>query len=123
MNHSLRRVVYFGLLWALLAVLSLRTDVDWDVFHELALIREAVALDRLPTRDVFAYTPTVTPVVPHKWGTGAVLYLVTVSSGLGAAGLLPLRSSLCLFIGVREALAAKYPRVDCRGERIVKAFP
>ncbi len=94
----LRRIVIFGLFGILLATLSLGTGIDLDVFHELALIREAIALARLPTWDVFAYTPTVDPVVHHEWGTGAVLYLVTVWSGFGATGLMVLRYLLCLFI-------------------------
>lgn len=103
----LRGVVYFGLLGALLAVLSASTQVDLDVFHELALIREAIALGRLPTWDMFAYTPTVRPVVHHEWGTGAVLYLVTIWSGLGATGLMLLRYLLCLFIAAGAYVCAR----------------
>ncbi len=45
----LRPIVIFGLFWVLLAILSLGTDIDLDVFHELALIREAISLGSLPT--------------------------------------------------------------------------
>lgn len=102
-----RRIAFFGLFGVLLAILSASTYVDLDVFHELALIREAMALGRLPTEDVFAYTPTVSPVIHHEWGTGAVLYLVTVWSGLGAAGLMLLRYLLCLFIAAGAYVCAR----------------
>lgn len=56
------------------------------MFHEMALVREALATGTLPRGDVFAYTPTVSPVVHHEWLTGAVLYFVAVVTGLGGAG-------------------------------------
>ncbi|MHB1034005.1 MAG: hypothetical protein ACYC35_08250 [Pirellulales bacterium] len=78
----------------LLALLSRNRVADLDMFHQMALIREAIAAGRIPWNDVFAYTPTVQPAVHHEWGTGAVLYLVTVAAGLGAAGLMALRYAL-----------------------------
>lgn len=65
-------------------------EVTHDVFHEMALFREALA-GRFPVDDVFAFTPTVSPAVHHEWGTGAILYLATVESGLGLVGLSTLR--------------------------------
>jgi hypothetical protein len=47
---------------------------------------------------VFAFTPTVNPAVHHEWGTGAILYLVSVESGLGIYGLSILR--LLLIAGI-----------------------
>jgi hypothetical protein len=74
-----------ALLIAALALLVLRLqavpNIDPDLFHELCLAREAVALGRVPTEDVFAYTPTVTPVVHHEWGFGLVMYGVTRATG------------------------------------------
>ncbi len=66
-------------------------EVTHDVFHEMALYREALVLGSFPTNDVFAFTPTVTPSVHHEWGTGAVLYLASVESGLGIHGIALLR--------------------------------
>ncbi len=54
-----------------LCCIALNTFVDPDIWHEMALFREALALGYLPLADQFAYTPTVYPSVHHEWGTGA----------------------------------------------------
>lgn len=63
--------------------------VDPDLWHEMALMRESLALGRLPLEDRFAYTPTVYPVIHHEWGTGLILYFVATAGG--SAGLLTLK--------------------------------
>src|SRR6187431_707910 len=63
--------------------------VDPDVWHEMALIRQARAEGALPTRDVLAYTPTLEPSIHHEWGTGAILFVA--GTVLGATGLLLLK--------------------------------
>jgi hypothetical protein len=63
--------------------------VDPDLFHEMALARAAMARGALPAEDLFAYTPTVRPLVDHEWGTGFLLYGAT--SLFGAAGLVGLK--------------------------------
>lgn len=63
--------------------------LDLDLFHEMALVREALALGFLPREDLFAYTSTVSPSIHHEWGAGLVFYVVTM--GLGAGGLAILR--------------------------------
>jgi hypothetical protein len=83
--------VGFGLLGVALAAISDLTIVDLDLYHEMSPFREMLSLGRMPLVDSFAYTPTVEPVVHHEWGTGAVLYLLTVSSGFGAPGLMVLK--------------------------------
>jgi hypothetical protein len=88
----------FGILVLGLRILGNVRTIDLDLFHEMALIREALALGRIPMEDVFAYTSSVSPVVHHEWGTGAVLYFVVVGLGLGANGLVLLR--LLLLAGV-----------------------
>ena len=77
-----------GLCLAAMFALALSTTafVDPDLWHEMALFREALELGRLPLEDRFAYTPTVYPSVHHEWGTGAVLYAVAVT--LGAPGVM-----------------------------------
>ncbi|MBN2475083.1 MAG: hypothetical protein JXB62_10780 [Pirellulales bacterium] len=80
-----------GVAGTFLALLSQLRVVDLDMFHQMALFREALTQGWVPRDDVFAYTPTVSPVVHHEWGTGAVLYLVTVAAGTGAAGLMILK--------------------------------
>jgi hypothetical protein len=54
---------------------------DLDMWHEIALIRESVRAGHLLTEDIFAYTPTIRPVVDHEWGAGALLYLVAPGGG------------------------------------------
>lgn len=88
----------FGILVLFLRILGNVRTIDLDLFHEMALIREALVLGRIPMEDVFAYTSSVSPVVHHEWGTGAILYSVVVGLGLGADGLVLLR--LFLVAGV-----------------------
>ena len=82
--------------------------IDLDLFHEMALIREALKLGSLPTEDVFAYTPTVSPSVHHEWGTGAILYLVTVALGGGLPGLSLLRLLLLVAISLSVVAVARH---------------
>jgi hypothetical protein len=86
----------------LLAAIRNQRSVDLDVFHGMALFREALARGRLPLADPFAYTPTWPTVVHHEWGTGAVLYAFWTGLG-GPAGLAVLR--LLLVAGI---VAASY---------------
>jgi hypothetical protein len=79
-------VLVMGLQW-----IGRGGNIDLDVFHEMALIREALTLGRIPLEDSFSYTSTVLPVVHHEWATGAVLYFIVVTLGLGATGLAILR--------------------------------
>lgn len=97
-DTSLRRAIFFGLCGGFLGAISRLTIVDLDLFHEMALIREAFILGFLPRVDVFSYAPTITPVIHHEWGTGMIFYLVTVQLGLGANGLMVLKYLLAAFI-------------------------
>ena len=76
-----------------LAMVCRLNEVTHDAFHEMALFREVVLTGLFPTVDHFAYTPTVDPVVHHEWGTGALLYFVTTTTGLGLVGLTLLKFS------------------------------
>jgi hypothetical protein len=91
-----RVAIAVGLLGLLLLALADRPPADLDMFHEMALIREALATGGLPRYDTFAFTSTSAPVVHHEWGTGAVLYFVAVTSGLGGTGIILLRFLLVL---------------------------
>ena len=53
---------------ALLLASGVPTFVDVDVWHLMALAREAIALGHMPLEDRFAYTPTVFPVVRSQPG-------------------------------------------------------
>ena len=68
----------------MLALLLLKiaplTFVDPDLWHQISLARELFATGHVPLSDVFAYTPTVDPVVHHEWGAG-VLWLAVAKGG------------------------------------------
>ena len=85
-----------GLLFA--ATIAVGAFPDPDMFHEMALIRQAIELGHLPLEDDFAYTPTRSPVVHHEWGTGAVLYCLTQLAG--PAGILTLKYVIAAAIGL-----------------------
>lgn len=63
--------------------------VDLDLWHQMALIRDAVELGYLPYEDHFAYTETLYPCVQHEWGAGAIALLL--ANGPGAIGVVILR--------------------------------
>lgn len=79
---------------AFVALIARLGEVTHDAFHEMALFREFVTTGEFPMADVFAYTPTVSPSVHHEWGTGAILYGVTVGTGWGLGGLTVLKIAL-----------------------------
>jgi len=91
----------------LLAVLGPLTTIDPDAFHEMALFRSAVQTGRIPTEDLFAYTPTVSPCVHHEWATGMILYATAMTAGAG--GIMALKyllvaaiCGICLVCGSRR---------------------
>lgn len=92
-----------GLLLA--ATITVGAFPDPDMFHEMALARQAVELGHLPLQDDFAYTPTRNPVVHHEWGTGAVLYGLTLLAG--AAGILALKYIVAAAIGLGVVICAR----------------
>ena len=93
-----RAMLFLCLSGGFLGVISRLTVVDLDLFHQMALIREAFRVGYLPRVDVFSYTPTVTPFVHHEWGMGMIIYFITVQSGLGDKGLIILKYFLTAFI-------------------------
>lgn len=88
---------HFGLLCLLCGWISSINRVSPDLYHEMALAREALAIGYLPEGDVFAYTPTVYPSVHHEWGAGALLYIASVN--LGSTGLLLLKYGGAVLVG------------------------
>ncbi len=70
--------------------------VDVDVWHQMALWRETLALGYLPLQASFAYTPTV-PVIQHEWGMGALLYVLATHGGIAA--LKAVQLALVAFVG------------------------
>lgn len=97
-SNLFHAVLLSGTFFLFLGLISRLSIVDLDLFHEMALFREALRLGELPDHDLYSYIPTVFPVVHHEWGVGAILYFVTVSLGLGASGLMGLKFFLTFFI-------------------------
>jgi hypothetical protein len=95
-----RGATWAGLAAASLAFISPLRIADLDMWHQMALFRQALAQGRIPREDTFAYTPTRSPVIHHEWGHGAVLYLLCVAAGTGSAGLMTLKYLLSAAIGV-----------------------
>lgn len=87
------------------AAVAAENFVDPDVYHGMALFREALRDGRIPLEDRFAYTPTIQPSVHHEWGMGAVLYGASI--GLGSAGLLGLKYALAAGLAFVVARCAR----------------
>ena len=74
-------------LWAMamlgLVVLKVSplTFVDPDLWHQMSLARELWATGQVPRVDVFAYTPTLRPLVHHEWGAGVIALAVASAGG------------------------------------------
>ena len=66
--------------------------IDADIWHGMALAREAIKNGYVPMRDQFAYTPTVDPSIHHEWGAGMVAYFI--GHALGPAGIIALKFTL-----------------------------
>jgi len=75
-NHAwrVRVALYGGLCVVLFAFIAKATGniADLDLWHELALAREAFQIGHVPLHDSFAYTPTLPLMVQHEWGAGVV---------------------------------------------------
>lgn len=71
----------------------------------MALIREALKIGYIPLKEMFAYTPTVFPIVHHEWGAGAIAYFIVKE--FGEPGLLVLKYLLGFLIAVFVFLCTK----------------
>jgi hemolysin-activating ACP:hemolysin acyltransferase len=99
-DKFLRRAIFFGLGAFFIGMISRLTIVDLDLYHQMALIREVYRLGYFPQVDLFSYLHTVRPLSHHEWGNGALIYLITVQSGLGTAGLMFLKYLLAAFVAL-----------------------
>jgi hypothetical protein len=77
---------------------------DPDGYHGMALFRYWLRTGVFPLGDVFAFTPTVFPVVHHEWGAGALMYVYV--TWLGAGGVMAIRWALAAAIFVVAARLA-----------------
>jgi hypothetical protein len=98
-------VLYGGLCLVLFACMAKATGniADLDLWHELALAREAFQLGHIPLHDSFAYTPTLRLVVHHEWGAGvAGLVILNLLGGHGLMlwNFLLAAGALCLALAV-----------------------
>jgi hypothetical protein len=85
---------------AFFAYIARLSDITHDAFHEMALVREFLQTGHFPIGDVFAFTPTLHPVVHHEWGTGVILYWAAGSNPLGLNGMAILKMLLVLAMGL-----------------------
>jgi hypothetical protein len=90
---------------------------DLDNWHEMALIRESLAAGHLLKTDVFAYTPTLNPVVDHEWGAGALLYF-TVKT-FGGWAIVPLKFLVALLTGAAVLLCARLRRTGLEAQTVL----
>jgi hypothetical protein len=98
-------VAVLGLTVFFLSYISGNNFLDHDVFHEMALFREALRIGHIPRADRFAYTPTIYPTIHHEWGSGAILYLVTTR--LGAPGIMLLKYLLTTTVAAGSIICAR----------------
>jgi len=113
--------ILLGIGSLILKILASSSIADLDMFHEMALFREIIALGSVPRAELFAYTPTVYPVVHHEWATGGVLYLVAIATGWGGAGIIGLR--LLLVGGIAAACFATARRRGAAGFILAPLVP
>jgi hypothetical protein len=87
--RSRQIVLYVGLCVVLFALMAKASGniADLDLWHEMALAREAWRAGHVPTHDSFAYTPTLPFIVHHEWGAGVVA--LAIWDHLGAGALMP----------------------------------
>jgi hypothetical protein len=91
-SKSTRRITFAVACIGLVLMLGYRMGpavVDPDIWHQMALIRDAIGLGYLPYEDHFAYTETRYPCVQHEWGAGVIA--LVLSKGTGATGIVILR--------------------------------
>jgi hypothetical protein len=78
---------------------------DPDLWHEMALAREAKGLGSIPWHDHFAYTPTLYPVVHHEWGAGVIA--LTLARTLGGTGIVLARYILAALLAAITLATAR----------------
>jgi len=104
--------IFWGSFCFFFGKISFFNQPDHDMFHEMALARESLNLGFIPNFDLYSYIPTLTPVVHHEWGTGAILYFITVHLHLGGHGLIVLKYSISLIIFLLCYLFLKKHKID-----------
>lgn len=100
-------------------------EADLDMWHEMALIRESLRAGALLTRDVFAYTPTVAPMVNHEWGNGVILYYLATGAGAWAVVVFKLLLALgtaVLAVWCARRRGASFPVMSVLGSLALLLF-
>jgi len=110
-RHIWRVAAYAGLSSFFLSLTAFNL-VDPDIWHEMALIRESFRAGHLLTRDIFAYTPTLTPCIHHEWGAGLLAYALT--RWFGSYAILIVKYAVAFSIGVISLRCAELIGADTR---------
>jgi hypothetical protein len=97
-----------------------RNVADPDLYHQMALAREALRLGALPTTDVFAFTPVLPTVVHHEWGAGFVA--LAIAGVFGAAGILALKYGLAAALAIVTVRTALRAGGDLAGVAVAAPF-
>lgn len=92
-------------LFSLFSLILSNNIADLDLWHQMALFRESIALAHIPLEDHFAYTPTIYPSIQHEWGAGAVAYFL--GTQFGGTGILAAKYLLAAIIVVFFLLCIK----------------
>jgi hypothetical protein len=97
------------LVWSIPLILACRllgaSPADPDLFARVAMGRLILALNHVPLKDPFAFTPTLPIWIDHEWLSGLVFYLV--AAGTGDVGLILLKMLLSTAAALSIVLASK----------------
>ena len=107
----MQRLSRFGATLFFLALIAFNF-VDVDLWHQMALVRESLAVGHLLRTDLFAYTPTIQPWVDHEWGAGVVAFFAT--KWFGGRAIVVLKFSLALATGLLCARASEKNGAEVR---------
>jgi hypothetical protein len=107
-----KSIVFYGGLCLILFTFMVKASgniADLDLWHEMALAREAWQTGRVPIHDSFAYTPTLPVIVHHEWGAGVAA--LAFWNAFGGTGLMLLNfalaaGALCLALAVARRRGA-----------------
>jgi len=114
---AILRIVAGCFLLAFFLVRVAAPVADLDNWHEMALIRESVAAGRLIKPDIFAYTPTLHPVIDHEWGAGALLYFTM--GAFGGWAVVALKFAIAFLTAAAVFFCARLRRVDFQAATVL----
>ncbi|BDG01220.1 hypothetical protein [Anaeromyxobacter oryzae] len=98
---------------ALVAMFASRISAnvaDPDLYHQMALAREALRTGAIPRADVFAFTPVLPSVIHHEWLAGFIALGVALL--LGGSGILALKYGLAAGLAIATGRNARSAGAD-----------